>query len=520
MSGSQSNHDYIVVGAGSAGCALAHRLSEDGDADVLLLEAGAPDDREEIHVPPMFIELFETDVDWEYYTTPQSGMNGRELYWPRGKTLGGSSSMNGNVYIRGHPDDYDRWAELGNEGWGYDEMLEYFKRAEHFEPGADEFHGEGGPLNVTENAELHEVSEAIVEAMTEVGMERNDDFNGAEQEGAGFYHVTTKDGRRCSSAAAYIKPALDWPNLDVETNAHVTEVRFEGDRAVGVTYEKDGKERTADADAEVVVCGGAINSPQLLMLSGIGPAAHLAEHGIDVRVDLPGVGQNLQDHLKVLVVYERTGGPAEPAPSSNVVESGGFVHTDPDSPQPDLQFHNAPVFILKHGLTGPDDASKKYFSLGPTQIRPESSGEVRLASADPFDAPVIDPNYLAADGEIDLLVHGVRLAREIAEADALADYRGEEVWPGEDVTSDEEIREYVRDHATTVYHPAGTCRMGDDDMAVVDDSLRVHGVSGLRVVDTSIMPDVVAGNTNAPAIAIAEKAADLIRQERAVTADD
>lgn len=519
-------YDYVVVGGGSAGCALAARLSEHRTTSVLLLEAGDPDEKREIHIPAAFSELFKTEVDWEYYTEPQSELDDRELYWPRGRTLGGSSSMNAMIYVRGHPEDYDRWASLGNEGWGYEDVLPYFRRGETFVPGDGEYHGDDGPLHVSDPRSVHPISETFVDAATEVGYPRNDDFNGARQEGVGLYHLTQQRGKRHSAAAAYLKPVLDRPNLTVETGAHVTEVLFDGDRASGVAYRQDGRSLRADAIDEVLVSAGAVASPQLLMCSGIGDAEHLADHGIEVQTDLPGVGRNLQDHLFAFVVYESTrAGTLDDAGrirdllkyfvlkrgllTSNVGEAGGFVRTDDDLSAPDLQFHFAPGYFMRHGFDNPEDGHG--LSLGATQLRPESRGRITLRSADPTDDPVIDPNYLEADRDLEVLVEGVRRGREILQATAFDDVRGDEVWPGEDVTTDEEIAAHVRETAHTVYHPVGTCKMGDDEMAVVDDELRVHGVDGLRVVDASVMPTLTGGNTNAPTLMIAEKAADLVR---------
>lgn len=524
--------DYIIVGAGSAGCVLANRLSASGKHQVLLLEAGQPDKDPRIQIPAAFPKLFKTELDWDYETVPQPGANDRRLYWPRGKTLGGSSSTNAMIYIRGNRRDYDDWAAAGCAGWSFRDVLPYFKKSERNARGASEYHGGEGPLAVSDHVVEHPLSRVFVEACEQAGIPAKDDFNSAEQDGAGIFQVTQDHGQRCSAARAFLKPALRRSNLAVETGAQVTRLILEDGRAAGVVYVQNGTETEVRASKEVILSGGSINSPQILLLSGIGPADHLAEVGIECRHALPGVGANLHDHPVCGLITACTSnitldtcetawnfirytlfksGPF----TSNLAEAGAFVRTDVTYDRPDIQFHFGPLFFHKHGLT---DEEHIAYSLGPCLIHPESRGTLRLKSADPFDAPLLDPQYLTAEKDMQSLLAGVKLARTIAGQHAFDPYRGEEIYPGTDVQDDAALDHYIRDECETLYHPVGTCKMGTDDTAVVDPELRVRGLDGLRVVDASIMPTVVGGNTNAPTIMIAEKAADLILASAAAAA--
>jgi choline dehydrogenase len=525
-------YDFVIVGAGSAGCVLALRLTENPATSVLLLEAGPPDDADEIHIPAALNLLFQSTYDWDFRTVPQERAAGRAIYWPRGRMLGGSSSMNAMIYIRGNRHDYDTWRDdYGCSGWGYADLIPYFRRAESNTRGADAYHGGTGPLSVSDLVYQSAMTKAWVAAAQECGQPANDDFNGAQQDGSGFYQVTQKDGRRWSAADAYLRPAMERPNLEVKTDARVTKVVVEGGRAAGVRYLERGTEETAYIQGEVILSAGAIGSPQLLMLSGIGPADHLREVGIGVTVDSPGVGANLSDHPvvpaiwrtpKVTALWEQAGprnlmrwrmrhsGPL----TSNIAESGGFSRTRPSLPAPDLQWHALPTPFLDQGLADPQIRA---FTLLIALVDVGSRGRVWLRSADPRHKPAIDPAYLSDGADIAPMVEGVRMAREFAVASPLAKVCTEELAPGPGVHTDAEVREWIRRDLSTLYHPAGTCAMGGDSRlaaakvtSVVDPELRVRGVQGLRVVDASVMPAVPRGNTNAPTIAIAEHAADLI----------
>jgi len=520
--------DFVIVGAGSAGCVMAARLSEDPRTRVVLLEAGPPDTHFWIHVPLGYGKtITDKRVNWCYETEPD--LSGRRFFWPRGKVLGGSSSINGLVYIRGQHEDFDHWRQLGNTGWSFDDVLPYFRRAEDKLGGGSEFHGTGGPLAVSDIHPYDPISKAFIKSAIDLGFPRNDDFNGATQEGVGYYHLTTRNGRRCSTAVGYLRPAMKRTNLRVITNALTESVILEGRRAVGVTFRENGVVRSVRAAREVILCGGAINSPQLLLLSGIGPSAHLAAHGIAVRHELPGVGRSMQDHYQARIVEKcrfpitvndimlsktamlRTGlqyflqrkGPLTIA----AAQAGLFARTRPELATPDVQYATV-IFSADRPAEGLHKFSG--FSLVVYQLRPESRGYLELKSANPADSPAMHPNYLATETDRRTVVDALKLGRRLLGTADMQHFITSEYIPGDAVQTDAELLDYAKQYGGTVFPPTSTCKMGSDPMAVVDAELRVHGIEGLRVVDASIMPAVVSGNTNAATIMIAEKAADLV----------
>ncbi len=524
--------DYVIAGAGSAGCVVAARLSEDPATKVLLLEAGPPDRKLMVNVPAGFSRLFKTERDWNYATVPQDQLRGRELYWPRGKTLGGSSSINAQMWVRGNRRDYDAWAELGNRGWAFEDVLPLFLRIEDTARGALPLRGVGGPVHVADLREPNVATRAFVEAACELGLPRCPDVNGPEQEGVDHVQVTQRRGRRWSAARAYLQPASGRANLAVLTGAHVTRVVLDGDRAVGVEYARQGHREVAHARAEVILAGGTVNSPQLLMLSGIGPADQLAALGIPVAVDLPGVGQNLQAHLAAGIVVACpqpcTLASAESAANlmrflvlhrgpltSNVAEALAFVRVDAGAPAPDVELLFAPAPFIEHGLRRwPGHA----ITVGAVLLQPRSVGAVSLRAADPFAPPLLQPAYLSdPDGDdLRVMVEGLKLAAATLRTRALAPFVGDPVEPRRLPLDEAELADHVREKAETLYHPVGTCRMGVDALAVVDPELRVRGVSGLRVADASVMPRIIRGHTHAPATLIGERAADLVLGRAAV----
>ena len=536
--------DFVIVGAGSSGCVMANRLTACGRFKVLLLEAGPTDQKNPLIKMPAGIAalVYSRKYTWQYWSTPQTHLGNRQMFQPRGKTLGGSSSINACVNIRGNAADFNLWADLGCDGWSYDDVLPYFKKSESYAPlqqghnsELSRFHGDDGPLHISSSAHLNPVSAAFVQAGIQAGWPENQDFNGASQTGFGIYKSYHKEGQRFSNARAYLWPVMNRPNLTVITDIRVSRIVFEGKRATGVEYLSQGLTKLAKARREVVLSAGTFNTPQILMLSGVGSRTELDRHGIQVHHDLPGVGKNLQDHLDVFLVMKAKPGVTislNPLAlsrrflelfkyiffkkgefSSHLAEAGGFVKSAESEPIEDLQFHVVPLPATRHGLNLWPMFGHYSYSIMAYDLRPLSRGEVRLKSADPMQDPEIDPNYGAHQRDIDRLVKAIKILRNVVMQPALKAYSRSESAPGEGVQTDSQLERWVRQTAETAYHPVGTCKMGVDDMAVVNSRLRVRGLTGLRIVDCSIMPTLVGGNTNAAATMIAEKAADMVLQE-------
>ncbi|MGI9385678.1 MAG: GMC family oxidoreductase [Methyloligellaceae bacterium] len=535
MTNSIGTFDYIVVGAGSAGCVLANRLSADPDVTVLLLEAGRKDNYVWIHIPVGYLYCMGNPrTDWGFETESDPGLNGRSLAYPRGKVLGGCSSINGMIYMRGQARDYDQWRQLGNTGWGWDDVLRYFKRSEdQVAMPPDDFHGQGGEWRVENQRLSWEILDAFREAAAQAGIPKIDDFNRGDNEGCAYFHVNQRRGIRWSTSKGFLRPARNRKNLTILTEAHTTGLRIENHRVTAVAFDRKGQASSASARGEVLLAAGSVGSPQILQLSGVGPADHLKAHGIEVRHALAGVGENLQDHLQVRCAYKVSGiktlneransllgklgigleyllfqsGPMSMAPS----QLGAFAKSDPAYETPNLEYHVQPLTLEKFGEPlHPFPA----FTASVCNLRPESRGHIRLKSPDPYAAPAISPNYLSAPQDRQVVADAIRLTRRIVAQPALQKYDPDEFKPGPEISTDEELASAAGDISTTIFHPVGTCKMGSDDMAVVDDRLRVHGLEGLRVVDASVMPTITSGNTNSPFIMIAEKAADMIREDR------